>query len=184
MRKQSLTFIFYVIALIWVVAAINLITNNALNQFGIVPRQTSHLSGIVFSPFLHGGWGHLVNNTIGFICLSFLCSLTFVRPRVELTKLMIFVGLIGGLLTWIFARPGMHIGLSGVIFGLWGYVTFNGFIRRNVKYILISLVAIIFYGGMFFGVLPTSRRISFEGHLFGALSGIIYCYLMRKKHSN
>ncbi len=181
MRQQALFPIICVLITIWVVAAINLVTHNMLNQFGIVPRHTSHLIGIIFSPFLHGGWGHLVNNTIAFACLGFLCSLTFKQPRSELIKLMLFVGVVGGLLTWSFARPGVHIGLSGVIFGLWGYVTVNGFLRRNIKYIAISLIAIVLYGGMFFGLLPTGRRISFEGHLFGAISGILYCYLIRKR---
>ncbi len=101
--------------------------------------------------------------------------------RSQLIKLTIFVALVGGLLTWLFARPSFHVGLSGVIFGYWGFITINGFFERSFKSIFISLVAIVLYGGMIVGIMPTSEAVSFEGHAFGAISGIAYSYLYNRK---
>ncbi len=179
MTKPFSNFLIPTITVIWLVAGINWLLNYQLNRFGIFPRDPEALVGILTTPLLHGGVYHLMNNTITFLCLGWLASLH--NKNNHLIKLTLFVAFWGGLLTWLLGRPSFHIGLSGVIFGYWGFVTINGFIERSIKSLFISAVAIFLYGGMIFGVLPSSPNISFESHFFGALSGILYSYLYRRK---
>lgn len=178
--NRPLQFLFYFIITIWLVGIANWVTGYHLNQFGILPRDPFYLFGIFTTPFLHGGFWHLFNNTIGFATLGWLVSLYNGKNENLLLKLTLFVIFWGGLMTWLLARPHYHVGLSGVIFGYWGFVTVNGIFERSFKSIIISLAAFFFYGGMIFGVLPTTYTVSFEGHLFGALSGVAYSYLYRR----
>lgn len=173
-------FLLYMLAAIWLVGLMNTILGGQLNQLGLFPREVHGLQGILFSPFLHGSIGHLVNNSILFVFLGFFVALYNQKGRHELLRITVFVGLLGGVLTWLFARTSFHIGLSGIIFGYWGFITVNGLVERSFKSIFISTIAVIFYGGMVFGLLPLSPYISFESHIFGALSGVIYSYLYRR----
>lgn len=180
MRLSTNQFLLGTLVLIWLVFLVNNLLSMQLNQLGIQPRQLHGLTGVLAAPFLHGGLYHLINNSLSFITLGWLVSLYNKSRKNLLLKLSIFVAIVGGLLTWSFGRPSIHIGLSGVIFGYWGFLTINGLFERSLKSILISIAAIALYSGMFFGVLPSTGKISFESHLFGALSGVIYSYLYRK----
>ena len=181
MRISSTRFLFNTLIIIWLIGALNWLTDYQLNRFGILPRSPAHLLGILSTPFLHGGFYHLLNNSIAFISLGFLVSLYNESRRNLLIKLTLFVAFWGGLLTWILGRPHIHVGLSGVIFGYWGFLTINGLIERSAKSIFLSLLAILLYGGMVFGIFPHSPMVSFESHLFGALTGIAYSLLCKTK---
>ena len=178
MMSSSNRFLLSMLLMIWFVGMINWLLGYQLNHYGILPRQVENLVGIATAPFLHGGFRHLINNSISFLFLGWFVSL---YSRNQLLKLTLFVAFWGGLLTWIMGRPYVHVGLSGVIFGYWGFITFNGFFEKSIKSILISAIAIFLYGGMAFGVLPSVPYISFESHLFGAASGILYSYLYCRK---
>ena len=181
MTKMTFRFLLSVTATIWLVGIINWLLDYQLNRFGILPRTPEALTGILFAPFLHGSFLHLINNTIGFFMLGWLVSLYNENNSNQLLKLTLFVAILGGLLTWILARPSFHIGLSGVIFGYWGFVSINGLFERSLKSIFISLIALLLYGSMIFGVMPITSTISFESHLLGAISGVMYSYFYRRK---
>jgi membrane associated rhomboid family serine protease len=149
-----------------------------LNQFGIVPRSASHLSGILFSPFLHGSWMHLFSNFLPFVIFGGLIGL---KNKKRFWLLFIIHIISTGSLVWFFARGNsVHIGMSGVIYAFWGYLIVYGFVRRKFLHIIISLITLIFYGGLVFGVLPTTPGISFESHLLGAIVGAISGYFFAK----
>jgi len=149
-----------------------------LNQFGIVPRSSAHLSGILFSPFLHGSWMHLFSNFFPFIIFGGLIGL---KSSKRFWLLLVIHVLSTGLLVWLFARGNtVHIGMSGVIYAFWGYLIVYGFIRRSFLHIVISLLTLIFYGGLVFGVLPTRVGVSFESHLLGAVVGALSGYFFAK----
>jgi len=181
MNKSSYRFLLSIIFIIWAAGLVSWLLNYPLSQHGILPRHPTALTGIITAPFVHGGFYHILSNTIAFLSLGWLVSLYNEKHHNQLVKLSLFVAFWGGLLTWLLGRPHYHIGLSGVIFGYWGFITVNGIFERSIKSALISIIAIIMYGGMIFGILPTSPEISFEGHLFGAVSGIMYSYLYRRK---
>lgn len=141
-----------------------------LNQFGIFPRQVEGLRGIVFSPFLHGGFAHLIANTIPFATLGWLVML---RRTADFWVVTAIAMLVGGLGTWLFGSPGCHIGASGVIFGYLGFLISRGYFERRVGSVLFSFVVLFLYGGLLWGVLPLRVGISWEGHLFGFIGGVI-----------
>ena len=152
-----------------------------LNQWGILPRSSDHLIGILISPFLHGSWGHLFSNFFPFIIMG-----TFVGGQSHRRYLALFFFFIvsTGLLVWLFARgDSVHIGMSGVIYAFWGYLLVYGILRREFIPLLISLVVLFFYGGLIFGVFPTQMGISFESHLLGALVGGVTGYYLAKGSS-
>jgi len=149
-----------------------------LNQFGIVPRSFSHLSGILFAPFLHGSLGHLFSNFIPFVIFGGLIGL---KSRSRFWLLFIIHIVSTGGLVWLFARGNsVHIGMSGVIYAFWGYLIVYGVVRRQFLHIVISIVTLVCYGGLVFGVLPTRSGISFESHLLGAVVGAVSGYLFAK----
>ena len=146
---------------------INTVVN--VNFFGIAPREISHLSGILFAPFLHGDWSHLLSNFFPFIIFSSLIGLHSVK---RFWVVFILSILTTGTLVWLFARgQSIHIGMSGVVYAMWGYLIVYGFKEKHFRDILISLAVLLIYGGLVFGVLPSSANISYESHLFGALAG-------------
>jgi len=169
-----------ILAVIWIVFIIDIILPFLnLTHWGIHPRSLSGLPGIAFSPFLHGGIGHIISNSIPLFFLSFAMSFFYKKIWVKSTVLII---LFGGLGVWLFALNGHsnHIGASGLVFG---YVTFliaAGLFMKNIKAILVAVVIFFLYGGVLWGVLPTRPGVSWEGHLFGAIAGIAVAWMFRK----
>ena len=139
-------------------------------RFGIHPRQLDGLIGILTSPFIHENVQHLVANSIGILIFGVFCGLVEGRRMFEVVAGVI---LIGGSLTWLLARSANHIGASGLIFGLFGYLIFVGFFHRRWNFILASFVCLAAFGSMIFGVLPRSPSVSWEGHLFGFFAGFL-----------
>lgn len=161
-----------------VVFILNTLLPINLNQFGIVPRSTGHLSGILFAPFLHGSWGHLFSNFLPFVIFGALIGL---KSKNRFWLVFIIHIISTGALVWFFARGNsVHIGMSGVIYAFWGYLIVYGFIRRKFLNLIISVLTLIFYGGLVFGVFPTTAGVSFESHLLGALVGGVSGYLFAK----
>ncbi|TEW54558.1 rhomboid family intramembrane serine protease [Psychromonas sp. RZ22] len=149
-----------------------------VNSLGIVPREVNHLSGIVFAPFLHADWLHLISNFLPFVILSSLIGLHSLRRFWMVFTLSI---LFTGCLVWLFARGGsIHIGMSGVVYAMWGYLIVYGFRQKHFRDVLIAVLVVILYGGLVFGVLPSAPNVSYESHFFGALVGGVLGYLFSK----
>jgi membrane associated rhomboid family serine protease len=177
MNTRSVKPILCFVALLWLIEGVNLMLGNALNQYGIVPREWTGLIGLVTAPFLHGGIFHLLGNTVPLIVLSFLVSQQGTDRWVELS---IFISIVAGLLVWLFARSASHIGASILIFGYWGYLMVFGVLSRSIKDVMIGLVTVVLYGGLLFSLFHYNPRISLEGHIFGAFSGAIFGWLAAK----
>ena len=161
-----------------VIFVLNTLLPINLNQFGIVPRSLSHLSGIVFAPFLHGSLSHLLSNFLPFVILGGLIGL---KSRKRFWLLFIVHVFSTGFLVWLFARGNsVHIGMSGVIYAFWGYLIVYGIVRKQFLHIAISVATLVFYGGLVFGVLPTTPGVSFESHLLGAIVGAVSGYFFAK----
>lgn len=167
------------VATIWVLGIADLALGGALNVYGIAPRHMIGLRGILFAPFLHGGLGHLIANTIPFIVLGWFVMLQETR---DFFKVSAITMLVSGLGTWIFGSPNsIHIGASGLIFGYLGFLLLRGYFERNFPSILLSLVVGFLYWSTIWGVLPTRPGISWEGHLFGFIGGVIAARLLARK---
>ena len=170
------------VAIFWIVTFINeIFLRGRLNALGILPLNPVGLRGILFAPFLHGGFYHVAANTVPFIVLGLLVML---RNISDFYFVSIIAALVGGLGTWLVGDPrSVHIGASGVIFGYFGYLLFRGYFERSFVAIAISLVIAVTYGSLIWGVLPTRSYISWEGHLFGFIGGIIAAKLLSPSKS-
>lgn len=156
------------LALMWVLEIIDLVLPLSLDQFGIRPRDLGHLQGIVLSPFLHLGFGHLMANTVTLLVLGSLVALT----TRHLWLVTGGVVLLGGLGVWLFGGPGtVHIGASGVVYGYAAFLAVYGFVARRFGQALVGVLVILVYGSMLWGVLPIREGVSWQAHLCGALAG-------------
>ncbi|HEY9667673.1 MAG TPA: rhomboid family intramembrane serine protease [Coleofasciculaceae cyanobacterium] len=168
------------VAAIWVLELLDiLIFGQRLNIFGIIPRQIVGLRGILFAPFLHGGFVHLVANTIPLLTLGWFVMLQETSDFFVVTGITM---LISGVGVWLLGSSGVHVGASGIIFGYLGFLLARGYFERNFPSILFSLIVGFLYGGALWGILPTVPGISWEGHLFGFVGGILAArFLSRRK---
>lgn len=162
------------VALIWAVELANVVLGHRLNVLGIQPRTVVGLPGILLAPFLHGGISHVLVNTIPFVILGWLVMLEGTGTFLGVSLIVI---LVAGAGTWLFGRPGVHVGASSLIFGYFGFLLGRAWYRRSTGSILVALVTLALYGGLLWGVLPLGTRISWEGHLFGLLAGILAAWL-------
>lgn len=162
------------VALIWAVELVNMVLGHRLNVLGIHPRTVVGLPGILLAPFLHGDISHVLVNTIPFVILGWLVILHGTGTFLEVSLIVI---LAAGAGTWLFGRPGVHVGASSLIFGYFGFLLGRAWYQRSVRSILVALVTLALYGGLLWGVLPLHARISWEGHLFGLLAGILAAWL-------
>ena len=165
-------------ALCWLVFVLNnLVWNGRFDQYGIAPRQISSLPGIIYAPFLHASYQHLAANTLPLLILGgIICG----RSRGEFLVVTLAGVLLGGGLTWLFARNACHIGASGLIFCYFGYLASLAYFNRTFGALCLSVVCIVGYGGIVRGIVPTSAGISWESHLFGLLAGVALASLMSK----
>jgi membrane associated rhomboid family serine protease len=169
------------VGLMWALEILDLFLGGALNRFGIRPHSLIGLRGILFAPFLHGNLLHLIANTVPFLILGWLVML---RRTSDFWPVTIIVMLVSGLGTWFFGSPySIHIGASGVVFGYLGFLLSRGYFERSFGSILMSLTVGLLYGGMIWGVLPTRIGISWQGHLFGFIGGIIAAWMLSKPRS-
>ncbi len=143
---------------------------HGLDTLGILPRQAIGLRGILFAPFLHGSFAHLAANTVPFIVLGWLIMAQSISNFVTVS---IICMLVGGFGTWLFGATALHIGASGVIFGYLGFLLARYYFDRRLSSGIIALFVGFSYGSVLWGVLPSLPGISWEGHLFGFLSGIL-----------
>ncbi|MFN9363076.1 MAG: rhomboid family intramembrane serine protease [Pseudanabaena sp.] len=147
-----------------------------LNALGLVPHSFIGLRGILFAPFLHGGFYHVMANTVPFIILGWFVMLRNIK---DFYFVSVMSALVGGVGTWLVGRPcSVHVGASGVIFGYFGYLLFRGYFEKSFVSIAIAIAIAISYVGIIWGLLPTRSYISWEMHLFGFIGGIIAAKLL------
>ncbi|MGB3207322.1 MAG: rhomboid family intramembrane serine protease [Crinalium sp.] len=178
--KSHVTILGGAIAIMWILEIIDLFFfRGRLNAYGIRPHSIIGLRGILFAPFLHGGLGHLIANTIPFLTLGWLIMLRETSDFFIVTAITMIVS---GLGVWLFGNPySLHIGASGVVFGYLGFLLLRGYFERSFIAIALSLIVGFFYGGVIWGILPTQPGISWEGHLFGFIGGIIAARLLSRR---
>jgi membrane associated rhomboid family serine protease len=145
------------------------VLDNTLQTHGIRPRELGGLDGIIWAPFLHSDFGHLISNTFPFIVLSALVLIRGFRYWLVLTSLG---WIVGGLLTWSLASGGNHIGASGVVFTYFGALLAGALFERRAAAMAPALVTLLLYTTMLVGLVP-QERISWEGHLAGFAVGVL-----------
>lgn len=178
----SLVIPLIIVTIMWVVKTIEWSFGIYLGRFGITPHTARGLIGIFTLPFLHGNWEHLLSNTIPIIVLG--TALYYCYPSLA-NRVMLITYLGSGLLTWCIGDPSTtHIGASALVYGLNLFLITSGFIRGNRMLIVISLIMVFLYGSFIWGMIPSlaiPQNISWEGHLSGALIGILLAIFLRKE---
>ncbi|MBR5214800.1 MAG: rhomboid family intramembrane serine protease [Bacteroidales bacterium] len=160
-------------AIMWVVKIIEVLFHLDFSFLGVKPVSPEGIPGIFLFHFIHGDWEHLFANTIPILVLG-SALYYFYRPIANRILLILIFSV--GLLTWCGARGGIHIGASGLVYGLTFFLMLSGFIRRDKKLIIISLVVVFLYGSLVWGLYPKyaiENNISWEGHLSGFVMGIV-----------
>ncbi len=157
----------FVLAL-WLVVLTEKTLGISFYKLGTYPRTLDGLSGILFTPFLHSDFKHLIANSVPLLVLGtgiiyFYRALSY--------KVFIIIWIASGICLWVGGRPSYHIGASGLVYGLAAFLFFSGVFRRDSRLAAISLIIVFLYGGMIWGVFPLWPSISWEGHLFGGVSG-------------
>ena len=155
---------------IWAIEIVDTVAlSDRLQRNGIQPRHRDGIDGILWTPFLHSDYGHVASNSVPLLALGGLIAVRGMRYWARVT---LFVIIVGGGLTWALAGEGNHIGASGVVFGYLGAILGAAVFERQIKALAPALLAIGFYSGMLAGLVPQDT-ISWEGHLFGLLAGIV-----------
>ena len=166
-------------AVMWIVEAVDQIAGGRLDAYGIEPRETEGLDGVVWAPFLHGGFDHLIGNTIPFLVLGLAIAVGGIARVAAVT---VIVALVGGLGTWLVAPSNtVHIGASGIVFGYAAYLVARGAYSRSLAQIGIGLVVLAVWGTTLLRGLVPEDGISWQGHFFGAVGGIAAAWLLHRR---
>ena len=178
--KKQVSILGSFVAIFWILEILDqFVFHHTLDSYGIRPHSLIGLRGILFAPFLHGGFGHLIANTIPFLILGWL---VMIQETSDFWIVTIITMIIGGVGTWMLGAPNsVHIGASSLIFGYLGFLLLRGYFQKNIASILLSLVVGFLYGGLIWGVFPTQPGVSWQGHLFGFLGGVLSAKLIAKE---
>jgi membrane associated rhomboid family serine protease len=163
----------------WAFEIVDVALDNRLDQYGIEPRDPDGLFGVVAAPFLHAGFGHLIANSIPFVTLGILIAF---QGALRVISVTVIVGLVSGLGTWLVAPEGtIHIGASGIVFGYATYLLARGVFNRNVWEILIGVAVAAVWGTALLGGLMPQEGVSWQGHFFGAVGGVLAAWLLARR---
>ncbi len=162
-------------ALLYLIEAVDAILPANLDNLGIQPRTAGGLDGILWAPLLHAGWSHLFANTLAVLVFGFLAMAGGIGQWVAVT---VTIWLASGIGVWLTGADGVTVGASGVAFGWLAFLLVRGVFNRSVGQLAVAVVLFLYWGGMLFGLLPGNPGISWQGHLFGALGGVLAAWLV------
>lgn len=177
-RTSTIGYPILFVLCIWIVFWAEFRFGFDLTVFGIRPRTIEGLRGVLFSPFIHGDIEHLFNNTIPLFVLSL--ALIYFYREVSF-KILLYGTLLTGILTWLIGRESYHIGASGVIYLLASFLFFKGILSKHYRLVALSLIVVFVYGGMVWFVTPIDPAISWEGHLSGLVTGLLFAFIFKKQ---
>ncbi|MBW7847035.1 MAG: rhomboid family intramembrane serine protease [Bacteroidales bacterium] len=172
---------FILLALMYLVAFTEWLFGISFSRYGIHPLHADGLPGILLSPFIHSDWKHLAANSLPVLVLG---GALFYFYQVIAVRILLLITLLTGIWVWLGARGGVHIGASGVIYGLSSFLLVSGIIRRETRLMALSLIVVFLYGSFVWGIFPQffpQQNISWESHLSGMLAGIILAVFYRSE---
>jgi membrane associated rhomboid family serine protease len=164
------------VVVIWCIQLLNVGLDLGLERFGVRPRQSAGLLGILFAPLLHDGFAHLFANSLPLLVLGTVMLHLYPNSAVKVIP-SVYLG--PGIAVWLFARASVHLGASGLVYGLVSYIFVAGLIRRDTRAIAASLLVCFLYGTLAWGVLPIRPGVSWETHLAAALIGLVLAIALR-----
>ncbi|MEU1392152.1 MULTISPECIES: rhomboid family intramembrane serine protease [unclassified Nonomuraea] len=168
------------LAVMWVLEGVDYVMGGALDSYGIAGWDADGLVGIFFAPFLHGGFGHLMANSLPLLVLGFLAAVRDIRRFLWATLVIV---VIGGFGTWVSSPGVITIGASGLVFGYFGFVLARGLFDRRLVDILIGIGVGVAYYSILWGLLPNQQGISWQGHLFGLVGGVVAAGVLPRRRT-
>lgn len=186
LSRQILNTLFYPVLFVlalWIIFLLQVANGYNLLRWGVSPRQVASLPGIVTSVFVHGDFEHIASNTIPLLVLG---AMLFYFYKKIARQAFLWIWIISGIWLWIGGRnnpihPFHHIGASTLIYGLATFLFFSGVFRRHLRLMVVSALVVFLYGSMMWGIFPLKEEMSWEGHLFGALAGVLVAYNYRRE---
>ena len=142
---------------------------------GIIPRHLRGIPGIICAPLLHANFNHIFFNSIPLLVLS---NFILINGLYYYLIVTLFITVLSGFAIWCFAKPGLHIGASALITGYWGFLICNIYQQGTLTTVILGFVSLYYFAGIFFGIFPREKGVSWEGHLFGLLAGLATSYLL------
>ena len=164
------------VVLIWLVHLLSVVFALDIHTYGVLPRDTTGLRGVLLGPFIHGSWQHLLSNTMPLLLLG---TIMLYGNRNSRWWALAIIWQVSGLGVWFFARDSYHFGASGITHGLFYFLCLVGILRRDLRSVVLLMIAFYMYSTMLTSIFPRERGVSFEYHLFGALGGILSAVLFR-----
>lgn len=172
--QQALPFLGGIALLLFGIWFLNLFLGGRLLYLGIIPRHLLGLPGIVFSPFLHADFNHLFFNLLPLLVLSDFVLIQGVETYFYVTSM---ITLLSGFLIWCFGHRGIHVGASALITGYWGWLIMNIYTQGSLLAVILGAVSLYYFAAIFFGIFPSEKGVSWEGHLFGLISGVLVSFI-------
>lgn len=169
------------VVIVWMVKITELTLNIDLVQFGLIPRSLQGLAGIITAPLLHADLKHLISNTAPLFILG--TALFYFYKKIA-WRITLLIYIMTGVWVWLAARDSIHIGASGIIYGFAVFLIFSGVLRKDNKLLAISMLVILFYGGLVWGIFPKffpKENISWESHFMGSIAGLITSFFFKDK---
>ena len=174
--QDNIMFSLKIIGILWTIHIVNRITRYHLNLLGIHTRSLIGLPGIVFAPILHADFNHLFFNTVPLFVLT---DLVLLDGKPVFYTATLAIAILSGFLTWLFGKRGIHIGASGVIMGYFGYLLAKAYFHITGTTVILAGVCLYYFGGLILSIFPGAKKnVSWEGHIFGLVSGIFVAYYL------
>jgi membrane associated rhomboid family serine protease len=178
-RRAAIQLLLGIVLLMWALEVVDAALDNRLDRFGIEPREVDGLDGILAAPFLHVGFGHLAANTLPFVAMGLVIAL---EGPLRLLGVTAIAAVVSGLGTWLIAPPDtIHLGASGVVFGYATYLLARGLFNRRPMEIAIGAAVALLWGGALLAGLEPQEGISWQGHLFGAIGGVVAARVLSER---
>lgn len=173
--KLNLDTLGIILLIPWTVFFITRFIDQRFLLLGIIPRHIFGLQGILFAPLLHADFNHIFFNSIPLLVLSNFILINGLHHYLVVT---LSITVLSGIAIWCFAKSGLHIGASALITGYWGFLVCNIYHTGTLTTIILGALSVYYFAGIFLGIFPSQKGISWEGHLFGLLAGIATSYLL------
>lgn len=172
--KGNLFIALTLVVMLWIIWFCNLLLGYRLNYLGILPRHLFGLVGVPLHPLIHGSFNHLFFNSIPLFALLTLILTGGVDNLICTT---VSITLISGMAIWLFGRSALHIGASGLIMGYLGYLIIHAYLQPSALSYVLALICLYYFGSLLLSVFPKEEQISWEGHLFGLLAGMLTTFI-------
>jgi membrane associated rhomboid family serine protease len=178
-QREGLLLLAGIVGLMWLLEVVNTLDSNQLDRDGIWPRSFGHVWGILTAPFLHVSFAHLIANTIPFVFMGVIIALQGAKRLVLVTLIVIVVG---GLGTWLIAPAhSITVGASGLVFGYAAYLLVRGLFNRSALEVLVGIVVGVIWGGALISSVVPHYGVSWQGHVCGAIGGVVAAYVLRRE---